>query len=453
MIDLLRKAADPAVDRILRMEHPLLIAILALVIVHLILMPFCVEYDINYWSYVTRNIRAGYGLYELDGYYYTPVWGYVISFVNMVSTHLVPGLGLLSVRVFGALGVEAIDPTYFTTATTVSLTFAYLIKIPLMVSNIVMAYLVHWLVMDATQSRRKAMVAFFLTGLCPIIIGTTCLTGMPDTFSATFILLTIILVRKDYPLIAGMTFAAAVLTKFFPVFLLPILIVWVIFRKSRADGVRDLFLALVGAVVMAAIILLPAVLEGNLMECLAFISDRASTGGESSIIDIIVSKSRVVFYGALLIVSLILALKMRKAPQGLMDGRMMSASFLMMVLCMMYPPAPQYVVVMIPFLVYFAAAEDGRYYNSWLILAVSAFLFVAVTNGSVLMTLAEWTTVMSVDAAMGLFDWYQNTLFGVTYMDIQYYVGGALQYIGIASALLIFLDGAGLLRPKHRKTV
>ena len=453
MLDSLTRVADPLVNRILLVKRPLLVAVIILVAVHLLLMPFCVEYDINYWSYVTRNIRAGYGLYELDGYYYTPVWGYIISLVNFLTTYAVPGLGLLSVRVFGALGVETVDPTYFTTASAVSLSFAYIIKIPLMISNIVMAYLVHWLVMDATQSRRKALIAFFLTGLCPIIVGTTCLTGMPDTFSATFLLLSIVLVKKDYPLIAGMTFAAAVLTKFFPVFLLPLFIVWVVFRKSSKDGARDLVLAILGAAAMAAVILLPALLEGNLMECFAFISDRASTGGDSSVLDIIVSKSRVMFYIALLLVSVILALKMRRVPQGSLDRSMMSSSFLMMVLCMMYPPTPQYVVVMIPFLVYFAVADDSRFYHSWLILAVSAFLFIPVTNGSVLMTIAEWTPVMSVDTAMGLFDWYQNTLFGVTYIDIQYYVGGALQYIGIASALLIYLDNAGALGFLHRKTV
>ena len=163
MLDRLIDIAEPRIERLLLVRRPMLLAILILVAVHLLLMPFCVEYDVNYWTYVTRNIRAGYGLYELDGYYYTPVWGYIISLVNLVCTYLAPGLGLLAVRVFGALGVETIDPTYFTTATTASLSFAYIIKIPLMLSNIAMAYLVHWLVLDATDSRRKAMVASSLS--------------------------------------------------------------------------------------------------------------------------------------------------------------------------------------------------------------------------------------------------------------------------------------------------
>jgi hypothetical protein len=125
---------------------------------------------------------------------------------------------------------------------------------------------------------------------------------------------------------------------------------------------------------------------------------------------------------------------------------MMSLSFLMMVLCMLYPPAPQYIVVMIPFLVYFGVTADSRYYHSWIILAVSAFLFIPATNAQVLLTLAEWTPLLSVDAVMGVFDFYQNTLFGITYMDLQYYIGGALQYIGIVSVLLLYLEGSGYLR-------
>jgi len=465
MLDPLFRIANGLLDRLCATKRPLLYAIIAVVAVHLLLMPFCVEYDINFWSYVTRNLRAGYGLYELDGYYYTPVWGYLISFMNEVETNLIPAFGVTAVRVFEALGVETISDTYFTTATIVSLSFAYLVKMPLMVSNIVMAYLVYWLIKDRTGSDRKAILGFCLTGFCPIILGTTCLTGMPDTFSATFLLLTIVFIRKDRMLLAGTSFAIAVLTKFFPIFVLPLIIVYVL-RRKETGAFRDLTIAAAGVVLMSVIILLPAYLEGNLMSCFQFLTDRASAGivvnvsapladvfsagsdGGSSVLDAMISKSRVIAYAAVLLAGAVLAVKMYGIEPSKMDESFLKRCFLVLVLCMLYPPAPQYVVVMLPFLAYHLVVTDRRYSVSWLILAVSAFLFVPITNGLVLMTLAEWTPLLSVDTAMGIFDWYQNTVFGLTYMDVQYYTGGAIQYAGILAALAVYVTGSKWMKDR-----
>ena len=55
-------------------EHPLLTITIIGVIIRLLMIPITLVYDSNYWAIVIRNIETGSGLYELEGYYYTPVW-------------------------------------------------------------------------------------------------------------------------------------------------------------------------------------------------------------------------------------------------------------------------------------------------------------------------------------------------------------------------------------------
>ena len=70
-----------------------LIAILSLV-VHLVMTAlFSHTYDSEYWLIIMQNIETGNGLYGLNGFYYTPVWGYMLSFADMLT------------QVFGAIPV------------------------------------------------------------------------------------------------------------------------------------------------------------------------------------------------------------------------------------------------------------------------------------------------------------------------------------------------------------
>ena len=424
-------------DRYCNSKHALLYSAAVLLLVHLLIVPFCIEYDVNYWTYVTRNLRAGFGLYELDGYYYTPVWGDVISLVNLVETYLVPDLGLLSERVYEALVVECVDSRYYTTATIASLSFAYLVKFPLILSDLLAAYLLYVLVKEHSNDTKKAIFAFFLCGLCPIIVGATAMTAMPDTISVSMLLLTLILITRNHYFLAGASYSVAVLTKFFPIFVLPVLIVYVLSRKTGKEGLKKLFASVLGATVLTVLIFLPTFLEGTFLNSFAFISDRISTGEAPSLWDEIISKSRVVVYLGVIVVSLFLSLRLWRIKAKDIDNAVLNTMFLVLLICMLYPPAPQYVVVLIPFLVYVSLISSAEYLRPWMIISISAFLFVPATQGLTLMTLAEWTSLIEIDTAMGIFSWYQNTLFGLTYMDIQYFSGGILQYAGILLALLI----------------
>ena len=38
--------------------------------------------DPEYWPRIMQTVNSGNGIYGLDGNYYTPIWGYLLSFVD-----------------------------------------------------------------------------------------------------------------------------------------------------------------------------------------------------------------------------------------------------------------------------------------------------------------------------------------------------------------------------------
>ena len=68
----------------------------------------------------------------------------------------------------------------------ISVAFTFTVNLPLIISDVILAFGVRYLVKDATGDDHKADLAFAMVFLCPLLIGVTCITGMPDTFAATF---------------------------------------------------------------------------------------------------------------------------------------------------------------------------------------------------------------------------------------------------------------------------
>ena len=77
-----------AMDWIMSLRHPILFLLVVGVAIHLIVMMTSMVYDLDYWAVVIRNIEAGNGLYEAEGYYYTPVWGYLLGLASVIQEYL-----------------------------------------------------------------------------------------------------------------------------------------------------------------------------------------------------------------------------------------------------------------------------------------------------------------------------------------------------------------------------
>ena len=351
-------------SRVSAIRHPLACMVLIGLSVRLIASMFQIVFDNDYWALVIRNIEAGEGLYGVVGYYYTPVWGYILGIVSAFqSTFLNLGMDVLRIPEF--FFSEFIQGTYYS-ATVPSILFSITVKMPLILSDLIMAFLIRYLVIDSTGSDSKGNRAFMLVFLCPLLIGVSCITTMPDTISAMFTLLTVVLIRKDHYFLAGMTFSVAVLTKFFPVFLLFPLIAYVLVRGGNLrSGAINVLFSMLGAILMSCIIFMPQLIEGSLDQCFQFITDRTGNTYGDSLFDVIVGKLRIIMYTLVLLASVYIALRIYRAGNANVSNNFMFGAFFTMAMCMLYPPTPQYIIVIIPFLVYWIVVNDERYLDSW----------------------------------------------------------------------------------------
>ena len=486
-------STGPVWDRICRMKHPLLFLLIVGLIIRLIITTIVVQYDADYWARVIRNLRVDEGLYNMEGFYYTPVWGYLLSFINQLQCVFLD-LGEYGVRVTEAIFVEYI-PTFYMSANIPSLAFNFSVRIPLIIADVLLSLAVYWLIRDITNDKKKSLLAFLLTFMSVHLAGCTCMTGMPDTFTALFMVLTIIFMRRESNLLAGVMFALSALTKFFPIFLLFILCAYILnrYRGHGNKGIVELSKAICGATITSVLVYLPILMEGNAERSLAFIMDRASDIGEmvsehtallivggvalmalillyslymkrtrrnvfnlrilsymavlapvaimaGGIIiggmDGLFGTGRIALYLAAILLSLILGVAIYRDKDKISDEKLIWNCCLIIGFCMLYPPAPQYVVTLVPLIACYLALKGGNLVP-WATLAIAGILFIPVTNGLMLMTLAEWTSLISIDTAVAIMEFYQTSVGGTSVMMFQYILGGGLQYIAL---LMIFVS-------------
>lgn len=448
-VNRIRIAASSAGDRLASVRHPMLVILLVGIVLRAALSPLCIVYDSEYWALVIRNIDSGEGLYGVGGYYYTPVWGYILGLVAWVQD-LIPGFGESAVKVTEAIVIEGMG-SYFS-ATVPSLALLATVKLPLYVSDTILALLVWYLVRDVTGSERKAALAMALTYLSPVLLLVSGVIAMPDTVAAMFTVLTIVLLRRDRYVLAGATFCLAVLTKFFPVFMIFILVAYVLRRGGdRRVGVGNVALAAAGAVAMALVVFIPQIMEGTLAECFQFITDRTGSGEGQTLFDAVVGSLRIVSYAIVLVVALLAGRWVYRA-EGDPFAMMMKACLAIAAVSLLYPPATQYIVLMVPFLAYWMSVRDRRLGAAWVLLAIGSVLCVFGSNASTLLPLAVWGGLFDVQSLVDFFVFWGSDIIGpFSLRNVQFFVGSLLQCLGIVSVLLTMYgdDLRALLRSRR----
>ncbi|MCL2334140.1 MAG: glycosyltransferase family 39 protein [Candidatus Methanoplasma sp.] len=420
--------------------HPIFIIAIAGILVRLMLFPIAtVGYDSDFWATIIRNLNSGQGLYGLEGYYYTPVWGYILSFMSMLQG-LFLNIADMGTRVIEAFPLEGYTNWFFSsTATTVS--FNIMVKTAYLISDLLVGYLIYWLIKDKTGDTKKATIGFALWFLCPLVIGVTSVSGMFDTFSVLFILLCIVLVRKDKLFLAGIIFTLAVLTKFFPAYLLfPLLAYIIVMHREDGTMVKSLSKAAIGAALAFVVIMLPQIIHGDLAQSILFATNRMGGGGDGSLVGFITAYVPIIFYISCMLVSFLLAIRLSKKDKDKLDDSLFKYLFFMVAFIFLYPPTPQYLVLLIPFLSIYIVMWDSKFKWSWLIISLGGILFVFAGNFVLFLSLGTFTGVMSLDQIMSGVAWFQTPGFiGLTPMAAMYVTSAAIQYVGILSAVVMML--------------
>ena len=379
-------------------------------------------YDVHHWAIIMANASSGNGLYGLTGYFYTPVWGYILGFMNMVQQATLT-LGETAFRVPEALGFEAYDG--WISANTTSMTYTFWVKLPLYLVDLLVAYLVYLAVLDYTGDRRKALLGFALWFLNPLVILAPAVQGMFDNITALLTLVGFMCIQRRLYFCTGVTVGLAILLKLFPVFLLPLLVAYVLVKEERnlRRGLVSVVIAAVGVLLVAAVVFLPQLRDGTLSYCFTFLTARASNAG--GIIGMIAGSGTVIAYLAILLLSVLLALVFYRTAGRDLGREFLTYLLANLVLMFLYPPTPQYLVLLIPFLTIYVMVADRGYLRPLVWIAVFAALYILANNFTLLLTLACDSNLIQVATVVSLSDAL------APYWSLLFYGMGALQYLGI----------------------
>ena len=418
---------------------PIFLIFIAGVAIRLILAPLLtMGYDVYHWALVISNFQADAGLYELPGYYYTPVWGYIMGFISVVQDMF------MNIPVFGERFTEAfsieIGGNTRATATITTVGFNVACKIILFVADILVGYLIYTTIKDHLKDEKKATYAFALWFLCPVVIVVSAVGGMFDAFSVLFLLAAVMLVFRSQYLMGGAMFCLAVFTKFFPAFFFPFLIAYIVMRHRDGTAVKHVAQAAVGFGIVAAIMYIPLVLDGTAMDSLSFLTGRLD-GGMGLGLGAIEVYGTVAAYVMILIMSILIAWKYYQKGDTSLETSM---RYMLMIaaVTMLYPPAPQYTLIMMPFLIFCMLTTDKDLKRSWILLSVFVTASALTSNFTLMLSAGAYTDLIALDAVVSLIDQYRTAMvFGLNVESIIYYFLGVMQYISILSVLYFMFKG------------
>lgn len=426
---------DGVTEKKFNLGHMALLLIAVSIAIRLILSPILTyDFDVYHWALTIGGFQSGNGLYDVAGYYYTPVWGYILGFLSIIQDALF-NLDAFGWKITGLIPMEQlIAPYHISIVTTIP--FNVFMKITLILCDVLVAVLLYWLVKKFTDDERKALVGMALWLFCPLVVYMSGVQVQFDTFSALFFLVTVILLLKDRYLLAGMMVSIAILLKFFPAFCILVLVGYVL-AKNRDNGtaIPKLMKSVIGAGVMALIIMLPQILDGTVMDAFSFIFGRASAPTN------VFMQIQSILGSALGLIGMVaFGVRMARCKEN-HDWMLFQNITFALSFSMLTSLTPQYIIVMIPFLVV-AMCQDSRLKIGVIIASVGAFFAASTYNNmSLLMSFSAYTGIVSEQTVVSLAQYLEShVLFGADLISIFNTIGWYTEFIGLLIIVGIALN-------------
>lgn len=334
----------------------LTVTIIGLVIRYVVGIFFTYPTDVNYWVIVSENLFSNEGLYGLPGYYYTPVWGYILSAVTSV-------IGMIGIPL-GEYVPELVTQNMILdwTNTLPSMWYAMAIKTVLFIFDLLVAVTLYKIGKEL-YSERHAFWMFTIWFLCPFTIVISSIRMMFENLEILLFLLSFLCMITKRPAWAGVMMALSLLTKPYGIFLA---ILMVGYSHAQSQSMRYTMRYIVAGCVTAMILFLPVILNGQLSEAMIWLTNRAgSTGtGYNSVLNI----TPFIVLGSL-IASTIIFFKGKGSTSALIA---LSAIFTSMML--LSPGNIQYYLVLLPFALLLPYRSKVIAIIAFFILSVFAFI-------------------------------------------------------------------------------
>lgn len=264
-------------------NHPLLMWLIIGMLLRLLLAPLLTRsFDVASWGEIMENIRAGEGLYDVKGYYYTPLWGYFLNVAAIVSAFF-PGLDTLATTA---------DVTYleyfFDHDTRIpTLGFAIFIKIPLILFDAAVAYALYELMKLVTDDEKKAVRIFAAWMIIVPAIMVSSVAGMFDNLSVLLLLLSMfcLFLRKNAA--AGVLLGLGAMLKIYPgLAIVPMTCYIIAVNSDRTERIRKCASLWVSAAITAVIVIIPPVMKGQIEQVFYLLTSRLRDYGSSSTVTV-----------------------------------------------------------------------------------------------------------------------------------------------------------------------
>lgn len=244
----------------------------------LVLAPFTsISSDVVVWAQVIQHGIDGIGIYTRPGFSYPPVWGYLLSAAGVVAGHIgVSGPSL--VRGNAIFRVLAQETGLFGATVTTPLVTA-LLKVPLIASDVVVAWLV-WrlsaMLGAGTVARRAAVAAWFLN---PLVVYESSVHGAFDTLVALSVLMALVARVERRYVLSGAALAFGVFVKLSPAFLVPLFLVsclWPLIGEAEGRRLRNIIAMIVGGLGATLALSVPLIVTGEVASSIANVFARGS---------------------------------------------------------------------------------------------------------------------------------------------------------------------------------
>ena len=396
---------------------------------------YLLEYnnDVTAWTQTIANFEAGAGLYDMAGYYYPPVWGYILGVFSEF-------LGIFGVDDFGAIFSQLLFTEDWEDATLSTPAFNMALTAMLTVSDLAVSCLIYWLIERQTGDRVKAKIGFALFFLGINVMFVCGCWGQFDSLSALMALLCVCLLLSNKDLLAGMMFTLAVLLKLFPGFLLFILVAYLIVK--REDWRPSILRAGAGAALMLFVLMLPSIMDGTVMDSMTFLTARAE-GANGGLVDMALKYSSLLIYPLILILEILIAyIFVKRRGDEDADSRFLWFLFLSVLVLFLFPSTPQYLILLMPFAVAAALLYEKRLIRPIAMLMISSTVFMLPSLPMLLGSATLYDGIMPFDQWMSLYDLFYSGPVRLT--DILIGVGAVTQYAAWLWTCAVALEHMGI---------
>lgn len=233
------------------LRHKLATVLIVGISVRLFLMPISAHpFDMYVWYSISENILKN-GLFVLQGF--PPLWAHYmlvpVAYAYSGLSQLVP-TGAISMsslpsalNFYSSYSIEVVP----------GLLFNFIAKVPFLISDVLVAFLLYKIVGEVTRNEGLAVAASVLWFLNPFVIWISAGWGMWDTLPALFSLLSLYFLVKGRFAYSAVSLSLGVALKLYPVvFLVPF--VFYLYRASSAGDRTKNFVRFFGVFAVSSLI-------------------------------------------------------------------------------------------------------------------------------------------------------------------------------------------------------